>query len=164
MPHTSKNSASPPVKSAVPLVELRGDDQEDTKLLQEMAAQAHRYVTSLPWCIEVHERYFGAGVGGIVALFLFRVTIRKVTRPEWIWVFVGDTPSAYLEVDSFLSPYAALLCYIEGVEEWLGAPGEERESGNLIPIEVPAGPEYVEMLRVRIETLRSLVLPYLSKD
>ena len=124
-----------------------------------MAAEAVQYVESFEWCIELRERYFAHGCGGVAALFLFRVTIRKSPSPEWIWVIVGDTPSAYMEFDAAQTPHAALLRYIEGVEEWLGATDEERTSGDLIPITVPPGDEFIEMLRGRMGKLRSLVLP-----
>jgi hypothetical protein len=150
-----------PVMSSAPVETLIGEDELDTKLLREMAEEAERYVRSFRWCVEIHERFFGDGYGGIVALFLFRVTIRDVQTPEWVWIVVGDVPSVYLEFDGFPSPRAALLRYIEGVEEWLGASPEQRESGDLIPIEVPPGPELIEALAGRMGTLRSLVLPHL---
>ena len=127
-----------------------------------MADKAVRYVRSFRWCIDLHEQYFGDGVGGVVALFLHRVTIRGFQRPEWIWVIVGDIPSVYLELEGFPTPRAALGRYIEGVEEWLAASPEARKSGEIIPIDVPPAPEWLEGLAGRIKTLRTLVLPHLK--
>jgi hypothetical protein len=142
---------------------MRGDNDLDTKLLRGMAEEAVSYVRSFRWCVELHEQYFGDGGGGIVALFLFRVTIRKFKKPEWIWVVVGDMPSTYMEFEVAPSPRAALLRYIEGVEEWLAATQEERSSGDLIPITVPPGDEFLDLLRGRMDTLRSLVLPHMRE-
>ncbi len=150
-----------PARSAVPIEAIQGDDEQDTNLLKTMAAEALAYLESFAWCIEIHEQYFGDGVGGVVALFLFRVTIGELAEPEWVWVIVGDIPSAYLEFEGFPGPRAALLRYIEGVEEWLAASPEERESGDLIPIEVPPDRELNEALAGRMRTLRSLVLPHM---
>jgi len=150
-----------PLQSAVPVDAICGDDESDTKLLREMAAEAVRYVRSFEWCLEVHEQYFGDGVGDIVALFLYRLSIRGIETPEWVWVIVGDLPSAYLEFDGFPRPRAALEGYIEGVEEWLAASPEERTSGDLIPIEAAPEPEWIEALAGRMKTLRTLVLPHL---
>jgi hypothetical protein len=152
------------VREAVPFDAIRGDDDLDTQLLRKMAEEAVRYARSFRWCRELHEQFFVDGYGGIVALFLFRITIRKVEAPEWVWVVVGDMPSAYMEFEVAPTPHAALLRYIEGVEEWLTATPEERASGDLIPIEIPAGDEFLEMLRVRIDTLRSLVLPHMREN
>ncbi len=129
-----------------------------------MAEEAVQYVRNFEWCVELHERYFGHGVGGVVALFLFRITIRGFEAPEWVWVIIGDLPSAYLEFEGFETPRAALLRYIEGLEEWLAASPEERASGELIPIKVPPGPEFAEMLSARAATLRSLVLPHVRDN
>jgi len=126
-----------------------------------MAEEAERYVRSSRWCIDLHDQYFADGVGGIVALFLHRVTIRGIEVPDWVWVIVGDLPSVYLEFEGFPNPRAALARYIEGVEEWLAASPQERESGEIIPIEVPNQREWIEALARRMETLRSLVLPHL---
>jgi len=143
---------------------MRGDDDRDTKLLREMAERAIEYVRSFDWCVELHETSFGDGVGGVVALFLFYVSIREVEDPEWTWVVVGDFPSAYMEFEAALNPHAALLRYIEGVEEWWASTPEERSTGDLIPIDVPDGPEFIEMLHGRMGTLRSLVLPNILEN
>ncbi|MDR3792652.1 MAG: hypothetical protein P4L03_04640 [Terracidiphilus sp.] len=127
-----------------------------------MAEEAVNYIRTFDWCVEIHEIYFGDGVGGIVALFLFYVTIREFEKPEWLWVVVGDLPPSYMEFEAGHTPRAALLRYIEGVEEWLATPESERLSGDLIPIDVPPGSEFAEMLRSRMKTLRSLVLPHLQ--
>jgi len=152
------------VREAVPFDAIRGGDDLDTRLLREMAEEAVRYVRSFRWCIELNEQFFVDGYGGIVALFLFRITIRKVEAPEGVWVVVGDIPSAYLEFEAAPTPHAAFLRYIEGVEEWLTATPEERASGDLIPIEVPPGDEFLDMLRGRMDTLRSLVLPHMREN
>jgi hypothetical protein len=129
-----------------------------------MAEKAIGYVQSFEWCVELHDLYFGDGVGGVVAIFLFRVTIRGVEDSEWIWVVVGDLPSAYMEFEPSHSPRAALLRYIVGVEAWLTAPEEEREDGDLIPIVVPAGAEFIETLKGRMDTLRSGILPHIRES
>jgi len=144
---------------------MRGEDALDDKLLQEMADKAITYVRSFEWCLDIHETYFGDGFGGIFALFLFRVSIRGTETPEWIWVFVGDLPSCYLEVAGYPSPRKALLRYIEGVEDWIATHEDERASrDDLPPIDVPRGAEILEILAGRIETLRTLVLPHMKDE
>jgi hypothetical protein len=155
------NTLQAALRDAIPVSDITGDDDVDTQLLREMAEKAAVYVRSLSWCLNLHEQLFGEGVGGIAAIFLFRVAIRKVKKPERIWVVVGDFPSAYMEFEAASNPQAVLLRYVEGVEEWLDASVEERDSGDLIPIYVPPGDEFIQMLRGRMGTLRSLVLPHL---
>lgn len=155
----------PPFRPAIPIDEMRGDDDVDDKLLHEMSDKAVRYVCSFAWCLEVYERYFGDGYGGIVALFLFRVTIREAKKPEWVWVIVGDCPSCYLEFEGFGSPRAALLRYVEGLEDWTNTSANKRESRkDLPPIYVPPGEEYVELLKKKAAGLRDVVLPHLPDE
>jgi hypothetical protein len=140
---------------------MRGNDELDDKLLKEMAEEADRYVRSFAWCIEIHDKYFGDGYGGIVALFLFRVTIRGLSVPEWIWAIVGDIPPCYLEVEGFPNAQAALSRYIEGVEDWMATSERERAlREDLPPIEMLPGEEFIEMLKSRTATLREHILPH----
>jgi hypothetical protein len=46
-----------PFTSAVLIDAIRGDDEQDTRPLLEMAAEAARYVRSFDWCLELHEQY-----------------------------------------------------------------------------------------------------------
>jgi hypothetical protein len=142
---------------------MRGEDALDDNLLQEMADKAIRYVRSFEWCLDIHEKYFGDGFGGIIALFLFRVSIRGAETPEWIWVFIGDSPSCYLEAGGYPSPRKALLRYVTGIEDWIGTREDEREArSDLPPIKVPPGPEILEILKGRMDTLRCHVLPHMK--
>jgi len=144
---------------------MRGEDDLDDKLLHEMADKAVSYISAFGWCEAVHEKYFGDGFGGIVALFLFRLSIRKVREPEWVWVIVGDIPSAYLEAEGFPTAHAALKKYLEGVEDWIDTPADLRDTrDDLPPLYVPQGPEYIEMMRTRISTLRESFLPHIKAE
>ncbi len=151
----------PPVLHAVPIQSLRGEDEQDTALLQEMADAAVRYIRDFPWCVELHEQYFADGIGGVVALFLFRTSVEGLPAPEWLWVIVGDLPPTYFAFRGFPTPRSALLLYIEGVEEWLATAPEQRNSEELIPIFVPKGSEYIEMLYERISRLRTSILMHI---
>ena len=73
---------------------MRGEDDLDDKLLHVMGDEAVSYLSAFEWCERIHDKYFADGFGGIVALFLFRVSIRNAQEPEWIWVIVGDLPTA----------------------------------------------------------------------
>jgi hypothetical protein len=68
-----KNEPAVPVKDVVPISELFGDDEEDTKLLQAMTLYARSYLQSFTWCKSIRDSYFGDGVGAVVAVFLFRI-------------------------------------------------------------------------------------------
>jgi hypothetical protein len=73
-----------------------GDDAEETGLLQQMLQKATDYLKSFRWCPPIEQIYLGCGVGGVVAVFLFHFRERIQGTDEWLWVVVGDLPSAYL--------------------------------------------------------------------
>jgi hypothetical protein len=88
----------------VPAGDVSGGDEQDTNLLRAMSKDAKRYISSFPWCGTVLSSYFGAGVGGIFAVFLFHIRPGRAEIDPWIWVVVGDIPPAYLPVADCQSP------------------------------------------------------------
>ncbi len=143
---------------------IQGEEDEDTRLLQEMAATAEDFIRSEPWCLQLTRGRFVAGVGGIVALFLFEARIAKVPASEWVWVIVGDIPSSYLSFKGFESPYDALERYIKGLEEWADAVTAGQPLELLIPLRAEPSCENAESLRPRCRSIRELVVPWLSKQ
>ena len=84
---------------------------------------------------------------------------------QWIWVFEGDVPSAYMEVfGRYTNPHSALTRYIDGLQAWVEAAERGQSLPDLMPIEVPSTPKYVGMLRSRIATLRETILPNIRSD
>jgi hypothetical protein len=76
-------------------VTMKGDTAKETAYLKVMLAQAEAYVASFPWNQKIIEKYLGYGVGKVIALFLFRFKKPINGIGEWLWVVVGDLPSAY---------------------------------------------------------------------
>lgn len=148
----------------IPEQSIQGDDAADTRLLRMMSKQAETFARSQPWCLDLNRGMFVDGVGGIVALFLFEAAISKVTQPEWLWIFVGDVPSSYLEYEGFRAPKAALLRYIEGLEGWIDAARHGMSLEELIPIRIEPREEVFELLRIRCDAMRKIVLPWLSPE
>src|ERR1700731_2936765 len=106
-----------PVKGVVPVDQMVGGDDEDTKLLQVMKSGAENYLRCFPWCKNIREIYFGDGYGGIVAVFLFRIEPSRRDVDQWLWVVFGDVPPAYLVVDARKTPSQALEGYIEEISK-----------------------------------------------
>src|SRR5712691_9053557 len=79
-----------------PIKNIVGDDEQDTILLRKMSEYAKEYISSFSWCEGILNSYFGGGVGGIFAIFFFRIRPGGPEVDPWIWVVVGDIPSAYL--------------------------------------------------------------------
>ncbi len=160
-----KKSASKfPVRGVVPLDQMMGEDDEDTKLLRELAERASTYLLSYDWCFAVEELYFGDGVGGIVAVFLFRITPSRPNVDEWLWVVVGDLPSAYFVTDDLKTPYQVLEAYIWHRSRWVRFAKRGKEPPEeVMPVGVRATPGWARDLGGRLEILKQEVLPYFRK-
>jgi hypothetical protein len=144
--------------------QVQGGDEEDTALLLGMAEKAEQYIESFSWCTALKEGLYVDGFGGIIALFLFRADIKKLGDDQWVWIFVGDIPSAYLEFEDYKSPYDALERYLDGLEEWIAAARSGLPLHNLIPIKVPNDPTLIESLALRTATIREHILPHITRN
>jgi hypothetical protein len=107
-----------PFANVVPVEQMAGDDEEDSALLAGMAGQAAEYLMSFDWCVSIIDTYFGDGIGGVVAVFLFRILPARPDVDEWLWVVVGDLPFAYFDAENIKSPRAALDEYILQRSQW----------------------------------------------
>jgi hypothetical protein len=148
-----------PVKGVVPIDQMVGGDNEDTKLLRVMASGAENYLRSFPWCKDIREVYFGDGYGGVVAVFLFHIEAEGPDVDEWLWVISCDVSPAFLVTDSCKTPSQALEGYIEEVFKWIQLAKQGRSSKDVIPVYMPATPENAADLERRLKVLQEAVVP-----
>lgn len=151
---------APDLSMLVPADELRGEDEEETTLLREMLAEARDYLLGQPWCRGVVADYFGTGVGGIYAAWLFRIDAEKGVD-EWLWVVNGDLPSAYFVCDEVMEPKDAFLVYADIMQGWVDAVREGKPLGEEFAVQAAATQETADMLSERIELLRTQIVPAL---
>lgn len=144
-------------RHVVPTASMRGDSDEDTRLLFGMLQEASNYIKSFEWCRGVVESYFGLGVGGVVAVFFFRICPAQ-GADEWLWVVVGDLPPAYLVTDRAPNGACALQAYIREMQAWVDAVRAGQPVDDIIPVNVPATPENAERLESRLRFLRDEIL------
>lgn len=141
------------------IADMGGGDATEQALLDSMLTTAERYVTSFPWCPPIAERFLGYGVGGVFAAFLFRFARPISDTDDWLWVFEGDVPSAYIVVDEAPTPATAISKYCELMEEWIHAVLEGSSLENVFPVSAPADAEYALLLESRIAFIRANLLP-----
>lgn len=140
-----------------PVAQLVGEDQDDTEQLRKLHAEAEDYLRSLRWCPGIAEALFGTGIGGVVGVFLFRLT-RHVDGVEWLWVVVGDLPSAYLVTERAPDPNSALRVYCELMQEWVEAVRNKRSLRDVFPVGAPADEKHAAILASRLRFIREKVI------
>lgn len=138
---------------------LRGDSDEDTEVLRRMADEARFFLNKFDWCKEIRELYFGLGIGGVLAVFLARILPSEKDVDEWLWVIVGDLPSAYLVTDAASTPAAALRAYIEEMREWVAAVRAGESVDNVIPVNAPVTPQNADALCSRLNHIERELIP-----
>ena len=148
-----------PVTGVVPLSEMKGDDEEETRLLQGLSELAQRFLSGFEWCDSISDFYFGDGVGGIFAVFFARIKPAGHDIDEWLWVIVGDIPPAYLVTDVCCAPKQAMEGYIKEMRKWVAAAKRGYTSEDIIPVNVPPTPEEAERLEKRLDCLQFELLP-----
>lgn len=147
--------------TVVEIGKMHGEDEDDTSLLIALHQQAENYIRSFIWCLGIRESYFGVGIGGVIAAFLFRIA-PKAPADEWLWVITGDIPPAYLVTDSAADPIEALQRYCEVMEEWVNAVRAGGSMDGVFPVAAPADEAHASTLAGRLAMLREDIIPQLS--
>jgi len=148
-----------PPKSVVPIDTMIGDDEDDNILLGQMSKDAEEYIRSFSWCGGILRAFFGGGVGGIFAVFLNQITPARADISFWIWIVVGDVPSAYLPIEDAESPTAVFEAYLGGMKKWIALAREGRTAtpeDGIPQFNVPHTPEWAEKLERRVRALGSV--------
>jgi len=137
----------------------RGEDAEDDRLVREMLDEAQQFIEGFGWCRRVCETYIGIAIGAVVGVFLAHIDASEPEVDEWIWVVVGDIPSAYITVEDAPTPAAALDGYVGAMQEWVRAVRAGAPVDELIPVDVPPSEEHADMLATRLEFIDREILP-----
>ena len=142
------------------IAEMHGEDEAETSELEQLLREARAYLGSFAWCDAIEEEYFGIGIVPIVGVFLFRIR-PKGDGDDWLWVIVGDLPSAYLVTDRASSPALALEVYCELMDDWIQAVRRNEDMRNVFPISATPSADNADLLAKRIVFLRKKIIPFM---
>jgi hypothetical protein len=142
------------------LADIRGDDDEDTRLLREMGEEANEFIREHEWCPPIRGFYLAYGIGGVVGLFLVDFAEAIADSPDdSLWIVVGDLPSAYFVSESADTPRAALECYCHIMDDWLAAVMNDTDLEEVYPVEAEPTEQNARELQSRLEFLRTEIIP-----
>jgi hypothetical protein len=146
------------VTKLTPVANMSGSDTDETLQLRAMLEEATQYLRSFHWCRGIANTYFGLGIGGIVAVFLFEIDgDPEVDR--YLWVVVGDLPSAYFVTDLAPTPVDALSEYCTLMQQWARAAAAGGSLDGAFPVAAAATEANANQLLKRIHFLRTQVIP-----
>ncbi len=141
---------------------IQGEDESETQSLIQMREQAKEFLRSFSWCTTIVDSYLGFGVGNVIGLFLFRLSPPVNDSDEWLWVVVGDLPSAYFVTDDAADPSSALRIYCGLLDEWAEAVLAGASRDGVFPVEAQPTPEHARMLQRRTKFIRERLIPEIS--
>ncbi|MGB8365698.1 MAG: hypothetical protein WCE20_14400 [Rhizomicrobium sp.] len=148
----------------IPVENIVGDGEEDTKLLKEMVVAARNYISSFEWSQPITAMYFAYGIGGILALFLVEFAGKIAGTDSRLWVIVGDLPPAYMIVEPDSCAQNILESYCSYMDEWVEAVKGNGDFSGVYPVAAPRTLENAEMLRSRLEFIRREIIPDAPTD
>ena len=133
-----------------PISQIAGEDEDETKELHELYAEAERFLLKFRWCKKVDCAYLGYGVGGVLGIFYVEIEPGSIDVDKYLWVIVGDIPPAYIVTDKAKSPGQAIRIYIELFREWVDAVKAGSSVQGLMPANVPPTLENAALLESRL--------------
>jgi hypothetical protein len=151
------------ITGIVPIKDMRGDTPDETARLDADYLEARDFILQQKWCFGIGEVYFGAGLGGVVSIFLMEIEPLPTGVDPWLWVIVGDIPPAYLVIDSLSNPIMTLEEYIELMREWVSLAYSSEASEAVIPVNRAPTPENAVLLEKRLNSLSNDILPWLMQ-
>lgn len=134
--------------------EIVGYDEEETRLLNMMAAEARQYILGFRWTPRKFQCEFVWGIGGIFALFLLRFDELIGGTDDRLWVVVGDLPSAYMVVEPDDSAHEAAERYCELMADWCDAVTSKSDLTEVYPVRSAPTAANVDLLRRRLDFIR----------
>ncbi len=130
----------------------------------QQLTEATSFLRSFSWVNGIEQTYLGNSFEGILGIFLFKISPNRADVDDFVWVIVGDLPSAYITVDDSPNPAAALDGYIGAMEDWGDAVVKGEPTDGLIPVDAPATQENAMALKSRLQFLDDNILPRCNGD
>jgi len=142
-----------------PVASIEGEDEEETSLLRAMLTEARGYIRSFRWCPKISEEYLGFGIGKVLGLFLFHFAEPIGETDEYLWVVVGDLPSAFFVIDDAPNPRSAAEVYCRMMQAWINAVSSKAPLDDVFPVKADATDEMAQMLDTRLRFIREKIIP-----
>lgn len=142
--------------------DVKGDSGRDTMLLRQMTVDARLFLQSHSWCPPLDELWLTYGIGGVVGVFLAKLSVPIDGDVISLWIVVGDLPSAYLTMKYDAEPKEVLLNYCDLMEEWIEAVKKGENPSNVYPVHTEPTVHMANDLCSRIEYLRQEVVPLIG--
>jgi hypothetical protein len=137
-----------------------GEDVEETDLGRRIVADAVSYLAGFAWCDSLVEVWAGIMIPPVLGVVLAQIDAGDGDADEWLWVVVGDLPSAYINFDQGFTPNAAcaLDSYVGNMQHWAEAVEQGRSVEGEYPVDAEPTVENARLLRRRLRFIDERIL------
>lgn len=142
----------------IKISEMKNYDIEDLDDQLKLAKEAKAFLLEHIWCKHIKEGWYDRGWADKLAVFLFQIIPDSENADEFVWIIVGDLPSAYIDILSASNGACAIEAYTNIMEDWYDNVLQGKSVENCYPIGVPPTKEYGQMLQSRVEFIRDEIL------
>lgn len=138
---------------------LRDGAESDSALV----AAVRTYLLSQSWCGAIGAVYRGLAIPHVLGVYLVAIEPRIAHVDRWLWVIVGDAPSAHVVTDECVLPSQALEVYCGLMDDWVKHIGDKDNPAHVFPVAAARTPTNAQLLASRLEFIRSRILPELHR-
>ena len=132
---------------------------EEVRLLKALTDEAWSFARSYRWTPPIADLVLAFGLAPIIGLYLMRFEPGGKPEDAERWVVVGDLPSMHFETDDTPTPALALQLYCAIAQDWADTVLEGRDLSQSYPIPIAPTREHAEMLKGRIDYIRTKLIP-----
>ena len=125
---------------------------------------AEAFINFYDWVGGIEAEFVGLDFDDSLYVFLFKIIPIRDDVDDWLWVVIGDVPSAYITCDDANDPYEALDGYVGAMEAWVEAARSGTSVADLVPVDVPATPANAAMLEKRLKFIDETILPLVKQQ
>ncbi len=117
------------------------------------------YIETRKWCKKLLRVWLNTNWDDYFAVFYMNIIPDKPTTPEYIWIVIGDLPSAYIYSGYCKDAYEVMKGYVFEMQKWVDRvmndiPLDE----TIIPVNVPPEKYWAQKLHNRLEIIREDIL------
>ncbi|MFT6408381.1 MAG: hypothetical protein ACJAQ6_001799 [Arenicella sp.] len=147
-----------------PVSELQEPSSAESTYIVEYLKEAEAEVNQYAWNDGIKQSYFGIGEANVYAVFLFEIIPGRDDVDDFLWVIVGDLPTAYITCEEAPNPACALDGYIGAMEQWIDAAFYGTSLEGIFPVKIDANLSNAKQLRNSLDYLDENVLIHYKQD
>ena len=130
---------------------------EEFQAILMLYNEAKTYLENFKWCKKTIKCWYDFGLYEKIGVFLFQIEPISDEVDNFIWIIVGDLPSAYLDC-SVLTGNEALKIYVEIMTEWADNILQGKSVDNCFPVNASPTIENANLLKKRINFIKAEIL------